>query len=63
MSDTTTVEQAIERMARAAAKDSLPRNGMFNSDQLDAMRSDRMPTYRQIARVMFLALISETPHD
>lgn len=48
---------AIERMARAAAHDSLPTNGMFNSEQLDAMCDERMPTYRQIAKVMLGALI------
>jgi hypothetical protein len=43
---------AVERMARAAARDSLPDNGMFNSEQLDAMCDERMPTYRRIAQVM-----------
>ncbi len=48
---------AIERMARAGAHGSLPTNGMFNSDQLGAMESERMPTYRRIAEVMLQALL------
>lgn len=48
---------AIERMARAAARDSLPTNGMFNNEQLDAMCDERMPTYRRIAEVMLGVLI------
>lgn len=47
---------AIERMARAGARDSLPDNGMFNAYQLGAMRDERMPTYRRIAEVMLVAL-------
>lgn len=50
---------AIERMARDAVRDSLPRDGMFNSDQLDHMASERMPTYRRIAAVMFAALLND----
>jgi hypothetical protein len=53
-------DQAIDRMARAAVRDSLPRDGMFNSDQLDHMASERMPTYRTIARVMLDALLAES---
>ena len=51
------VTQAIERMAEAGVRDSLPTNGMFNEHQLDAMRSGRMPTYRRIAEVMLCALL------
>jgi hypothetical protein len=54
-----TVEQCIERMALAGARDSLPEDGMFNSEQLSVMACDRLPTYRKIARVMFLALFRE----
>jgi hypothetical protein len=50
-------DKAIERMAYAGARDSLPRNGMFNSEQLDQMRSERMDTYRKIAKVMYAALL------
>lgn len=49
---------AVERMAQAGASDSLPTSGMFNSEQLDKMRSDRMPTYRRIAEVMLRALMT-----
>lgn len=52
------MQAAIDRMAEAGALDSLPDNGMFNSDQLDAMRSERMPTYRRIAEVMLRALFT-----
>lgn len=52
------VEAAVARMAEAAAKDSLPTNGMFNSYQLDAMLDERMPTYKQIARVMLAAMFN-----
>lgn len=45
-------------MADAGARDSLPRDGMFNSEQLDMMRSERMETYRTIARVMLDALLA-----
>lgn len=48
---------AIERMARAGAHDSMPTNGMFNSDQLGAMEDERMPTYRRIAEVMLRELL------
>lgn len=48
----------IERMAFAAAKDSLPRNGMFNDEQLAVMRDERMPTYRHIAEVMLNAALA-----
>jgi hypothetical protein len=48
--------EAIERMARAGADDSLPDNGMFNEFQLGAMRDERLPTYRRIAEVMLVAL-------
>lgn len=53
-------DQAIERMARAAVKDSLPTNGMFNSGQLGQMASERMGDYRRIARVMLDALLAES---
>ncbi len=52
------VEVAIERMARAGCKDSLPTNGMFNEHQLDVMFGERLPTYRLIARVMFFELLT-----
>lgn len=52
------IEFAVERMARAAAKDSIPNNGMFNEDQRDYMLSERLPAYRQIARVMLAELFS-----
>ena len=52
--------QAIERMAKAGAKDSLPKDGMFNIEQLDAMKSARMDTYRRIARIMLDALLAES---
>jgi hypothetical protein len=50
--------EAIERMARAGAKDSMPTNGMFNEDQLGAMFDERLPTYRRIAEVMLVALFN-----
>jgi hypothetical protein len=56
---TNRCEKAVERMARAAVKDSMPTNGMFNSYQLDAMADERMDTYRRIARVMLNALLTE----
>lgn len=53
---------AIERMARAGARDSMPTNGMFNSYQLGAMEDERMPTYRRIAEVMLRELLEgKTP--
>lgn len=58
-----TVEQCIERMALAGARDSLPESGMFNSEQLSVMACERLPTYRRIARVMFLALLSRRSSD
>lgn len=51
-------EKAIERMAFAAAKDSLPTHGLFNEYQLDTMRAERMPAYREIAKVMLNALLT-----
>lgn len=48
---------AVERMARAAARASLPTNGMFNSDQLDVMFEQRLHGYREIAEIMLGALI------
>lgn len=52
------IEKVIERMAEAGARDSLPRDGMFNSEQLDVMKVERMSTYRDIARVMLQALLA-----
>lgn len=52
------IDAAIERMAEASAADSLPRNGMFNSDQLDAMKSERFAAYKQVAKVMLAALLN-----
>jgi hypothetical protein len=54
------VQSLVQRMADAGARDSLPTNGMFNSEQLEAMRSERMPTYRRIAEVMLRALLEPT---
>ncbi len=55
---TLALSQTIERMAYAAARDSLPGDGMFNAEQLDKMLTERMPTYRQIAQVMFWAMLT-----
>lgn len=52
------LDSTIERMAHAGATDSLPTSGMFNDEQLDAMRSERMPTYRRIAEIMLRALLT-----
>ena len=52
------LEKAIERMAEAAAKDSLPRDGMLNAEQLDVTKCERLPRYREIARVMLEALFN-----
>jgi len=52
------LDKAIERMAEAGAKDSLPKNGMFNSEQLDVMKGERLPAYRQLAEVMLKALFN-----
>ena len=53
------MEQAIERMAEAGARDSLPSHGLFNSDQLEAMLSERMASYRRVAAVMLKALLKK----
>ena len=52
------LDAAIERMAWAGAEDSLPRGGMFNSDQLAVMRDERYQGYKQIATVMLAALLN-----
>ena len=49
--------EAIEKMAQAAAKDSLPRNGMFNSEQLEVMKNERLPDYRKLAEIMLKSLL------
>ena len=50
-------DNAISRMALAAAKDSLPKESvLFNRDELDVMLEERIPYYRELAIIMLVAL-------
>lgn len=49
---TIDLTKTIERMAEAAARDSLPKNGIYNKEQLESMKSERLPDYRRIAEIM-----------
>jgi hypothetical protein len=55
------LEKGLDRMAAAGAKDSLPQGGMYNSDQLDQMYEQRLPSYRRLAEIMLRAFFEGMP--
>lgn len=48
-------EKALEAAITAAQRENRPKNGMFNSEQLDAMDEEARPAYRTLIRAALLA--------